>query len=118
MAEDAPEGQAGAPSDAPASGPRDAVVMALVELKRVVNEAAEAAPETAGTTSMAQLLSLPVLQEPLDAQAIAAELLAAGSHIKLLQKQNKQQKATIEALKAEKIQLIKAVGGAPAADAS
>ena len=48
MAEDAPEGQAGAPSDAPASGPRDAVVMALVELKRVVNEAAEAAPETAG----------------------------------------------------------------------
>ena len=111
-------GANGAPSAAPETSSRDAVVMALIELKRVVLDAAAIAPESVGANSLAQLLKMPVLEEPLNAEAIAAELLAACSHIKLLQNQNRQQKATIETLKAEKIQMIQAMnvgGAAPAA---
>jgi hypothetical protein len=118
---DPPPADAPSPEDAPpadaASPEQSAITKALVELKRVVDEAAAVAPDSAGAATTAALLKMPVLQLPLDVDSVAAELLAAGSHIRLLQAENKRQKMKIESLRTEVTQLRKEANasGAPAA---
>ena len=94
-----------------APSPQDAIVAALMELKRLVDEGATVAPATAGACSTAELLKMPVLQAPLDVDAIAAELLSAGSHIRLLQSESRAQKKSIAQLRAEVVQLRKELRG-------
>ena len=131
MADDAPAAEAEADAemptaeptaDAPATDavPSNAITAALLELKRVVDEAAEVAPASAAKLSTAALLKLPVLQEPLNADAIAAELLSSGAHIRLLQSESKRQRKRIEELNAEVVRLRKPAGeeAAPAVEES
>ena len=114
-------GDSAAPAPADAT-PRDVVVSAMTWLKKCVDDAAAGGPpDSAAATTTAALLELPVLQAPLDVEAIAAELLHAGSHIRLLQAENKKQKRRLQELQSEVVQLRKAQRleeqGAPAAAA-
>lgn len=120
MAEEAApmEAAEAAPAPEPAT-PRDSVIAALMWLKKTVDVAAQdGPPQSTAATSTAELLGLPILQQqPLDADAVAAELLHAGSHIRLLQAEGKKSRKRIQELQAEVVQLRKAArGGAPAAD--
>ena len=111
------------PTDAPAAAPadsvpRDGLVMALLEVKRLVDELAPDTPGTASATTLAQLLDIPVLQPPLDEAAVARELLHAGSHIRLLRAENRKYKKRVEEMNATIVQLRKgAAAPAPAAAA-
>ena len=88
---------------------------AIQELKRVVDAAAEVAPSSLAASSTSALLKLPVLAElkgcdPAAIDAVAAELLAAGSHIRLLSANDKRQKKKIEELTAQ-IKLLRKDAG-------
>ena len=107
--------EADEPASAPADAPANPVVAAIQELKRVVDAAAEVAPSSLAASSTSALLKLPVLAElkgcdPAAIDAVAAELLAAGSHIRLLSANDKRQKKKIEELTAQ-IKLLRKDAG-------